>query len=206
MKRCASCGREVPRRLPFAICANGGRPTTCCRRPPTRRRNAPAGRRAAARRPPRARSTSVAAPVSAPPAPPRSPGESRCPRNLVRGRGRTRAAASSDDRLARWSWAAQSPSPSFGSRGGPSTTVAAANRAAAKPAAAAAPPAPVSTQTWSSARRAYWTANQRHSDAFELPAENTVAIWLNYVRPTPRRPLHEQADRGVCLHRLRVED
>lgn len=71
----------------------------------------------------------------------------------------------------------------FGSRSGPTTTVAAANRAAAKPVPAAVTPPPVATQTWTTTRRAYWTANQRHSDAFELPAENTVAIWLNYVRP-----------------------
>jgi hypothetical protein len=71
-----------------------------------------------------------------------------------------------------------------GSRGGTAPTVPTANRASAKAAAAAAAaPAPVFTQTWSSARHAYWTANQRHTAAFELPAENTVAIWMNYVRP-----------------------
>lgn len=72
------------------------------------------------------------------------------------------------------------------SRGGASTTLVAANRAAAKAAPAPAPArpaAPAATQKWSAARRAYWTANQHHSDAFELPAENTVAIWMNYVRP-----------------------
>jgi hypothetical protein len=69
-----------------------------------------------------------------------------------------------------------------GSRGSTSTTVTTTNRAPAK----AAPPAaraPAFTQSWSAARRAYWTANQRHAAAFELPAENTVAIWMNYVRP-----------------------
>lgn len=45
-------------------------------------------------------------------------------------------------------------------------------------AAAAAP-----TQAWSTQRRAYWTGNQRHSVAFELPAENTVSIWMSQVRP-----------------------
>lgn len=68
-----------------------------------------------------------------------------------------------------------------GSRSAAPTTVATTNRAPAKTTAAA--PAPAFTQTWSSARRAYWTANQRHAAAFELPAENTVAIWMNYVRP-----------------------
>lgn len=75
----------------------------------------------------------------------------------------------------------------LGSRGGASTTLAAANRTAPPKAAAAPAPAravlPAATQKWSTARRAYWTASQRHSDAFELPAENTVAIWMNYVRP-----------------------
>ncbi len=71
---------------------------------------------------------------------------------------------------------------------GASTTLAAANRTPVKAASAptpapARPAAPVGTQKWSTARRAYWTANQHHSDAFELPAENTVAIWMNYVRP-----------------------
>jgi hypothetical protein len=69
-----------------------------------------------------------------------------------------------------------------GSRSGATATVAAANRAVATAAPAAAP-APAATQTWSAARRGYWTANQRHAAAFELPAENTVAIWMNYVRP-----------------------
>jgi hypothetical protein len=72
-----------------------------------------------------------------------------------------------------------------GSRGGGSTTVAAANRAPVRSAAASVPAAPeaAATQVWSTARRGYWTANQHHSAAFELPAENTVAIWMNYVRP-----------------------
>ena len=71
-----------------------------------------------------------------------------------------------------------------GSRGATPTPVATTNRAAAKAGSApAAAPKPAFTQTWSTARRAYWTANQRHAAAFELPAENTVAIWMNYVRP-----------------------
>jgi hypothetical protein len=71
-----------------------------------------------------------------------------------------------------------------GSRGATPTTATTANRTPVKsgPAAAAAPK-PAFTQSWSTARRAYWTANQRHTAAFELPAENTVAIWMNYVRP-----------------------
>lgn len=71
-----------------------------------------------------------------------------------------------------------------GSRGPTPTTVATTNRAAAKAGSGpAAAPKPAFTQTWSTTRRAYWTANQRHAAAFELPAENTVAIWMNYVRP-----------------------
>lgn len=72
----------------------------------------------------------------------------------------------------------------LGSRGGAATTLAASNHPpAAKTPAPARAAAPAATQKWSTARRAYWTASQRHSDAFELPAENTVAIWMNYVRP-----------------------
>jgi hypothetical protein len=71
-----------------------------------------------------------------------------------------------------------------GSRGATPTTVTTTNRAAATATSApAATPKPAFTQTWSTSRRAYWTANQRHTAAFELPAENTVAIWMNYVRP-----------------------
>ena len=70
------------------------------------------------------------------------------------------------------------------SRAATPTTVTVTNRAVAKTASApAAAPKPAFTQTWSTSRRAYWTASQRHAAAFELPAENTVAIWMNYVRP-----------------------
>jgi hypothetical protein len=68
------------------------------------------------------------------------------------------------------------------SRGGASPIVAAATVVAPTRAAAAEPP-PAATQIWSTERRAYWTANRRHSEAFELPAENTVSVWLNQVRP-----------------------
>lgn len=68
------------------------------------------------------------------------------------------------------------------SRGGASPTVAAATVVRPTRAAAAEPP-PAITQIWSTERRAYWTANRRHSEAFELPAENSVSIWLNQVRP-----------------------
>jgi len=69
---------------------------------------------------------------------------------------------------------------------GPSTAVAPsgvapAARKATTPAPISAPPR--ATQAWSTTRRGYWTANQRHAAAFELPAENTVPIWMNYVRP-----------------------
>ena len=71
-----------------------------------------------------------------------------------------------------------------GSRGVTPTTATTASRAAAKAGSApAAASKPAFTQSWSTARRGYWTANQRHTAAFELPAENTVAIWMNYVRP-----------------------
>lgn len=59
----------------------------------------------------------------------------------------------------------------------------AANRPAKTKTAPVGAPSRAATQSWSTARRAYWTANQHHTAAFELPAENTVPIWLNYVRP-----------------------
>jgi hypothetical protein len=71
-------------------------------------------------------------------------------------------------------------------RGVPATGVAAAQGEVAKTPRVVVPalqPASVATQAWSTERRAYWTANQRNSVAFELPAENTVTIWLNQVRP-----------------------
>jgi hypothetical protein len=70
-----------------------------------------------------------------------------------------------------------------GSRDGTPIAVTGSKPTASKKTAATAAPAPEFTQTWSSARRAYWTANQRHAAAFEVPAEKTVAIWMNYVRP-----------------------
>jgi hypothetical protein len=70
-------------------------------------------------------------------------------------------------------------------RSGSSTAVAASNVVPATrtsaPERASAPRR--ATQAWSTTRRGYWTANQRHAAAFELPAENTVPIWMNYVRP-----------------------
>lgn len=72
-------------------------------------------------------------------------------------------------------------------RGSSPSTVSASATAPVKRAPAterpSAPPAHKATQAWTTARRGYWTANQRHSAAFELPAENTVPIWMNYVRP-----------------------
>ena len=71
-------------------------------------------------------------------------------------------------------------------RGTAPTTVVASSAAPVKRAPAVErPSAPVhkATQVWTTARRDYWTANQRRAAAFELPAENTVAIWMNYVRP-----------------------
>ncbi len=71
-------------------------------------------------------------------------------------------------------------------RGVPATSVSAAQADAFKTPRTVVPavaPASIVSQAWSSERRAYWTANQRHSAAFELPAENTVTIWLSQVRP-----------------------
>lgn len=71
-------------------------------------------------------------------------------------------------------------------RGVPSSGLAAAQGEVAKPrraVVAGLQPASTVTQAWSSEGRAYWTGNRRNSAAFELPAENTVPIWLNQVRP-----------------------
>jgi hypothetical protein len=67
----------------------------------------------------------------------------------------------------------------------PAARVAAAQAGVVKPrpAVAAALKPAVATQAWSSELRAYWTGNQRHSAAFELAAENTVPIWMSQVRP-----------------------
>jgi hypothetical protein len=44
-------------------------------------------------------------------------------------------------------------------------------------------PEAAGTQTWSADNRAYWVGNRPKSAAFELPAENTVQIWMRSVRP-----------------------
>ena len=41
----------------------------------------------------------------------------------------------------------------------------------------------VGTQKWSTRNSAYWVGNRRKSFAFELPAENTVSVWMRSVRP-----------------------
>ena len=69
---------------------------------------------------------------------------------------------------------------------GPSAAVAAApvDAPARTPVSApGAPPASVVHQKWNSENRADWVGNQRNAAAFELPAENTVPIWMNHVRP-----------------------
>jgi hypothetical protein len=50
-------------------------------------------------------------------------------------------------------------------------------------AVASAQPAVTTTQTWSIENRAFWVGNRPKSPAFELPAENTVQVWLRQVRP-----------------------
>lgn len=44
-------------------------------------------------------------------------------------------------------------------------------------------PASAAAATWSSEHRAQWVGNRPHSVAFELPADDTVSIWLGRVRP-----------------------
>ncbi len=57
----------------------------------------------------------------------------------------------------------------------------AAVRPPGAPAAPASDPSPVFH--WSSEHQSQWLGNRRHSAAFELPADNTVSIWLGRVRP-----------------------
>jgi hypothetical protein len=65
----------------------------------------------------------------------------------------------------------------------PPTSVA----AAPAPAASAAPPKPTHTapaHAWTLADSSVWVGSGRDRVAFELPADNTVAIWMRTVRPT----------------------
>jgi hypothetical protein len=71
----------------------------------------------------------------------------------------------------------------FSAGSSPSST-AAATAAAPKPTPAArAPRAASATQKWSAQNSAFWVGKRRNSAAFELPAENTVAVWMRSVRP-----------------------
>jgi hypothetical protein len=69
-------------------------------------------------------------------------------------------------------------------RGAPQDAAAAhAEEPARVSAPAAVPPAPIDGVKWSGANVAHWTGKARNSAAFELHAENTVAIWMRQVRP-----------------------
>jgi hypothetical protein len=71
-------------------------------------------------------------------------------------------------------------------RGISSSDVAAAHEEAATPAtpapAGSGHPLPVVVK-WNTEHQAEWIGRQKNSAAFELPAENTVPIWLGQVRP-----------------------
>ena len=69
------------------------------------------------------------------------------------------------------------------SRGAPQHVAAAQPDAAAPVAAAAAPAPAVDGVKWSGGNVVHWTGRARNSAAFELHAENTVAIWMRQVRP-----------------------
>lgn len=69
------------------------------------------------------------------------------------------------------------------SRGTPENVAAAQPDAAAPPAAAVVPPAAIDAVKWSAGNVVHWTGRARNSAAFELHAENTVAIWMRQVRP-----------------------
>jgi hypothetical protein len=74
-------------------------------------------------------------------------------------------------------------------RGARSTPAAAAGTAVtpAAGASAAAPARPAVDRAaavgWSSEHQDQWVGNRRHTAAFEVPADDTVAIWLGRVRP-----------------------
>ena len=71
-------------------------------------------------------------------------------------------------------------------RGATSSDAAGAASGAPRPQAGAvtsAQPAVTATQTWSMENRAFWVGNRPKSPAFELPAENTVQVWMRKVRP-----------------------
>ena len=69
------------------------------------------------------------------------------------------------------------------SKGTPEQVAAAPAPTPAAAAAAAVPPPPIDGVKWSAANVAHWTGRARNSAAFELHAENTVAVWTRHVRP-----------------------
>lgn len=69
------------------------------------------------------------------------------------------------------------------SRGTPEKVSAAHGEAAAPAPAAVVPPPAIDSVKWSGANVVHWTGRSRNSAAFELHAENTVAIWMRHVRP-----------------------
>lgn len=184
MKRCASCGREVPETATVCdLCERWA--ADSIQSTPTHSASqlhpSADGPLTSSSAPAQTFTSASRAPVSGPPAPAAQPQTVAMP--LQPRAGRLRLGRRELMIVAGALVVGSAITFALGgSRGGTSSTVPTANRAPAKAAAGAAP-APAFTQTWSSARRAYWTANQRHTAAFELPAENTVAIWMNYVRP-----------------------
>jgi Type VI secretion system VasI, EvfG, VC_A0118 len=63
------------------------------------------------------------------------------------------------------------------------TAATAAATAAKSPSVAGGPTTASATQKWSNTNSSYWVGNRRKSVAFELPAENTVSVWMRTVRP-----------------------
>ena len=62
-------------------------------------------------------------------------------------------------------------------------TATAAVPATKSPAVGGGPTTASATQKWSNTNSSYWVGNRRKSVAFELPAENTVSVWMRTVRP-----------------------
>jgi hypothetical protein len=70
-------------------------------------------------------------------------------------------------------------------RSAPASTAATATASApaAKPSSGPAARRVSGIQKWNSRNSSYWVGSRRKSVAFELPAENTVSVWMRSVRP-----------------------
>jgi hypothetical protein len=65
----------------------------------------------------------------------------------------------------------------------PSEVAAATRVTEASRSSAETPGASPTASRWTTEHKAQWLGNRPHSAAFELPADNTVSIWLGKIRP-----------------------